>query len=283
MILVTGTKRSGTSLWMQILAAAGFPHLGDAFPGPWERSIRDANPNGFYESRFRQGLFYATNPDPRTGEFLFPQAVERHVVKVFVPGLVRTDYAYIGRVVATMRHWRSYGPSLSRLYALEDEYLAAHPQEGKTGEETVAWARAHRSTLPPPVEWFLENYDLVRDVATRRYAVNLCTYEALLADPERVVTKVLGWLGGGEVQAALGVIEPKLHRTVPDASDPGLDPKVVEVFDELHAAIHETQRLSPALLERLNLTWQRLEEEYGGLSRDRGRDEARNALEAADG
>ena len=35
MIIVTGTKRSGTSMWMQILAAAGLPVFGEAFPRSW--------------------------------------------------------------------------------------------------------------------------------------------------------------------------------------------------------------------------------------------------------
>ena len=32
MIFVSGTKRSGTSMWMQVLRAAGLPVLGEAFP-----------------------------------------------------------------------------------------------------------------------------------------------------------------------------------------------------------------------------------------------------------
>ena len=90
MIIVTGTKRSGTSMWMQVLAAAGFPTLGEAFPRDWGRTIREANPEGFFESPLRNGIYYATNPSPRTGAYLAPEATRRTVVKVFVPGLVKT-------------------------------------------------------------------------------------------------------------------------------------------------------------------------------------------------
>jgi hypothetical protein len=276
MILVTGTKRSGTSLWMQILVAGGFPHRGEAFPGPWEQSIREANPKGFYESAFRQGVFYATNPNPQTGQFLFPDAVTGHVVKVFIPGLVRTDYAYIGKVVATMRHWREYEASLARLYALEDAWLADNPHEGMTGEQTVAWVHEHRGNRPPVVEWFLENYDLVRDVATRRYAVNLCSYEALLADPEAMISRVFAWLGQGDVQGALQAVDRDLHRTrraAEPASDPGVDAEALEVFEDFYDAVHRTQTLDRALLEKLNETYHRVEEQYGSLSRERGREE----------
>ena len=277
MILVIGTKRSGTSLWMQILVEGGFPHIGEAFPGPWEKSIREANPKGFYESAFRQGVFYATNPNPQTGEFLFPDAVQGHVVKVFIPGLVRTDYAYIGKVVATMRHWREYAASLARLYALEDAWLAEHPREGMTGEQTVAWARKHRGDRPPAVDWFLENYDLVRDVATRRYAVNLCSYESLLADPEAMITRVFGWLGRGDPKAALQAVDRGLHRTrrasEPAPVDPGVRAESLQVFEDFYDAVHRTQSLDRALLQKLNETYHRIEDEFGGLSRERGRED----------
>ena len=113
MILVTGTKRSGTSMWMQILVAAGYPWIGEVFPARWSESIGAANPRGFFESPLRKGIYWATNPDPQTGRFLFPQATRRHLVKVFIPGLVRTDYAYLDRVVATMRPSRAKARSLT--------------------------------------------------------------------------------------------------------------------------------------------------------------------------
>ena len=78
MIIVTGTKRSGTSMWMQILIAAGFPHIGEAFPMRWEQTIKAANPDGFFESHLRRGVFYKTNPHPKTGAYLFPEQVQHH-------------------------------------------------------------------------------------------------------------------------------------------------------------------------------------------------------------
>ena len=96
MLIVTGTKRSGTSLWMQILIAAGIPHFGEAFPRDWENTLKEANKEGFYESMLRAGIYYATNPHPKTGAYFFPEQVEGHCVKVFIPGLVRTDRAFIG-------------------------------------------------------------------------------------------------------------------------------------------------------------------------------------------
>ena len=76
MFIVTGTKRSGTSMWMQILIAAGLPIIGEAFPMRWEQTIKAANPEGFYESHLRRGIYYRTNPHPKTAAYLFPEQVQ---------------------------------------------------------------------------------------------------------------------------------------------------------------------------------------------------------------
>jgi hypothetical protein len=162
MLIDTGTKRSGTSMWMQILTAAGFPAFGEAFPRNWGETIKDANPDGFYESILRQGIYYRTNPHPRTGAYFFPEQVERHVVKVFIPGLVRTDRAYIGTVVATVRHWREYHDSLERLYAMEND---ARTQKNEGAKPPPR--------IPPVFEWWSENFSLIRDIVTRRHRVHV--------------------------------------------------------------------------------------------------------------
>lgn len=268
MILVSGTKRSGTSMWMQALAAAGFPTIGTPFAAHWEQSIRDANPRGFHESILRQGIFYATNPHPTTGRWMHPEAVRRHVVKVFIPGLVRTDYAYIDHVVGSMRNWRSYGSSLERLTSMEDRWIESRPE----GAEKLERARANRTTLPHPVDWFLENHELIRDLAVRGYPVNLCTYERVLRDPEGELTRVLQWLGGGDVAAAVASIEPALCTQAPLKGNLGMEPEHAALFDALFDAVDRNQPLTGALIEELNRVRDTLVERYGALSPDRSRE-----------
>lgn len=274
MIIVTGTKRSGTSMWMQVLIGAGLPHLGEAFPKVWEQSIKEANPHGFYESPLRTGIYYATNPDPRTGAYLRAQDTTDHVVKVFIPGVVRTERAYLRRVVGTMRHWRAYARSIHALTTREDAWLAENPPEGKTGEQAVADARAGRSRLPASVEWYLENFDLIRDFAVRRYATNLVTYERFVEEPEPVLTRVLEWLGVGDLEGALAAVDPELRRSedLPAvASEAVIDEASARVFDALHGEIHTRSTIPRSLLPDLNATWERLVKEHGTPSRDRAR------------
>ena len=266
MILVTGTKRSGTSLWMQILAGAGLPVIGDAFPAEWGESIRAANPNGFFESKLRQGIFYATNPEPKTGKFLHPKETRRHVVKVFIPGLCRTDYAYLDRVVGTLRRWRDYGSSLKRLYDLEDAHL-----EKKGGDE-LEKARKRRPPLEPHVEWFWENYELIRDFSARRFPMRLYSYERLLEDPERIVDTVLPWVGGGDRAGALAAIQPGLHTKREDPTPEGVDPAHAAVFDELYDTLHHERPLPASLTKQMDALHKELVAAHGELSKERGRE-----------
>ena len=246
MLIVTGTKRSGTSMWMQILTSAGFPAFGEAFPRNWGETIKDANPDGFYESILRQGIYYRTNPHPRTGAYFFPEQVERHVVKVFIPGLVRTDRAFIGSVVATVRHWREYHDSLERLYAMEDEARVENKPEA---------VRPVR--IPPVFEWWSENFALIRDIVTRRFRVHVQSYDGLLSDHKTVIENTLDWLCDKDVDvaAAVAAVKPKNRTQQRDEDAPvpeGLSNKVIDAFELLYRTVDERSGLDPALIGKLN-------------------------------
>jgi hypothetical protein len=242
MIIVTGTKRSGTSMWMQILIAAGFPYVGEPFSGRWEQTIKAANPDGFFESHLRRGIYYKTNPHPKTGAYLFPEQVVHHAVKVFIPGLVRSDRAFVTRVIATVRHWREYEASIRRLYAMEDD---ARRKDGK--DELVPLR------MPGALEWWGENFALVRDIAIRRYPVHVQSYEGLLADPHKIVREVMRWLGRGDADAALAAVKPE-NRTQFRPDSDSVEPEIAAVFDDFYDALHAGKGLSAAMLERLNKT-----------------------------
>lgn len=241
MIIVTGTKRSGTSMWMQILVNGGFPYIGEAFPRDWGTVIKDANPEGFYESALAGGIWWRTNPSPRTGAWLHPKSVENYAVKVFIRGLVRTDYAFITRVVATMREWRQYEASVRRLFRIQ-----ARNRGRKFEEKKVA-------PLPPGFDWWLENYDLVRDIATRRYAVHVLSYGSLLDDPERTISKVFDWIGGGDKKKALEVIKPSLN-TQRARQGARFKSDFSEIFDELYHRVHTSQPLEQSFIDKINET-----------------------------
>lgn len=260
MIVVTGTKRSGTSMWMQILKAAGYPLLGEAFPQDWGETIRDANPEGFFESPLRYGIYYATNPHPRTGAFLPPGPTTRRVaVKIFATGMVRTDLAYVDKVVATMRHFREYSPSLARLRTIERENRRARAvREGRGLRDD-----AERPQLSPVLEWWRDNYGLIRDALVRRYPLHMVSYDAVLREPELIIPEALRWLGGGDADAAVQAIDPELRtgrvaELQPDDCD--LTPDQAALFDELYMRIDRRKPLDAGFIDRLNSAQDALEE-----------------------
>jgi hypothetical protein len=248
MLFVSGTKRSGTSMWMQVLVAAGVPVLGKAFPRNWEHaSLKEANPDGFYESILRQGIYFRTNPHPATGQYFMPEHVKGYAVKVFVPGVVRSERAYIDLLVANIREWREYEASINRLYDLEDRDRLA-----KTPDAEPPFR------FPPALEWWMENFALVRDISLRRYPYQLQTYHQVVTEPERIITRVLERFGG-DVDIAKGVaaVKPE-NRTQEAVRSDSVEPELAEVFDELYATIRDSRGLTGAFLQTLNATNRRM-------------------------
>lgn len=249
MIIVTGTKRSGTSMWMQILAAAGLEVIGERFPRHWGEHLSAANPDGFYESELIAGIYFRTNPHPLTGVFLFPDQTIHHAVKVFIPGLIRSDLAFLDRVIASVRPWRAFARSRERLRAL----VRASASEA-VGDAPAPEGRS----LPPGLEWWSENFALIRDIATRRYAAHVLSYDSLLADPERTIHEVVQWLGVGDAKRACAVVHRDKSRADAHSDDEvdstGLEPRHIAVFDELFEHIDRGRALTQALIDRLNDT-----------------------------
>jgi hypothetical protein len=249
MLIVTGTPRSGTSMWMQILVAAGFDAIGEPFPGDWRGLLASANPDGYWESQLLGGVYYRTNPHPLTGTFLFPEQTSFHAVKIMVPGLVRSDLAYIDRVIGTVREWRQFAASRTRLRELSQS-AGLEPHE-----------QILRGELPPALEWWVDNFSLLRDLATRRYAAHVCSYQSLIEDPERAIGEVIRWLGRGDEARAISVVRPErqtqhAQTSTPDPAD--VEAEDIEVFDELYDHIHRGRSLSAAFLAKLNDTDRRL-------------------------
>jgi hypothetical protein len=280
MIIVTGTKRSGTSLWMQILIAAGFPYIGKPFSQGWEKSIKGANSHGFFESKLRGGIHHKTNPHPQTGAYLPALETQKHAVKVFIPGLIQSERLYLHRVVATMRHWREYWSSLERLNTIEQHYLEQVKPKGPHVSQAEL-AELRRSPLHPVLEWWHENYLLIRDYSTRRYPFHCLAYEQLLSQPEEHLPTILRWcnsslpsdftqLGRAQteatlslnIEAAIAAVKPQAQTQkragLPDRSFP-LPAHIEGIFDDFYACFTRDAQLSSALIEDMNRCNEELE------------------------
>lgn len=246
MIVITGTKRSGTSMWMQVLRAARVRTIGAAFAEVWKETIEGANKRGFFESRYRRGIYYATNPHPETGVWLHPKETRLVGVKVFIPGVIRSDVAYLSRVVASVRPFRQYAASLNRLYEME--------RKGHEVRGTRALLSPH---LDPVLEWWLENFLLVRDLTTRRYPARLVSYESMIESPEKICQEIFSWIGLGDAEAAAAAVHPEDRTQTSEDVLPGSHP-CEEIFDEYHHRIKQGRTFDRKFLEAMNDTHAKL-------------------------
>jgi hypothetical protein len=261
-------------MWMQVMKAAGIPILGQAFPRNWaSTSLRDANPDGFYESLLRQGIYFRTNPHPLTGKYFLPEHVLGYAVKVFIPGVIRSERAYIEYVIANVREWREYEASIKRLHALE--------RAGREAQQAKGSAEIPEPfEFPPALEWWMENFALVRDISLRGYPALLQTYDSILEDPAAAIGRVLRIVGHGDVEAAIAAVKPENRTQVRPESD-SVEPKLARVFDDLYAAIAERKPIADSLLRTLNDTNQAMLPELARLQHEVARSQMR--MQAAAG
>ena len=236
-------------MWMQILHASGLPVIGEAFPGDWGDYLRDANPHGFYESLLRLGVYYRTNPHPETSEFVRADESRRHAVKIFMPGVVRTDSSYLDRVIATVRPWREYEASIERMNELERKKPT--PLEDFDPAELL---------MPAPLQWWEDNYIFIRDLSIRQYACHVQSFDGLLERPREVITRVFEWIGSelagsADLEAAIACVQPRTRtqsRPREVHPDDSIEPHIAEVFDAYYDAVHAGDGLSSVLVERMN-------------------------------
>ena len=240
---------------MQLLKAAGLPPIGNAFPRNWENTIRDANPAGFYESDLRQGIYYATNPHPKAGVYLFPEQTRHHSVKVFIPGLIKTDRAFIDKVVATVRPWRQYVSSVTRLYTMERDAQAEQRSKLANEGKELPPSPPEPVYMPPALEWWAENFSLVSDIVTRRYPVYMLAYESVLTDTETTLGDVFAWLGEGDATKAVAEVEPTLRTQKADETpETDLEQEVIDTFDAFYEMVLRKEPLDQSFVDRLNTT-----------------------------
>jgi hypothetical protein len=229
MILVSGTGRSGTSMWMQLFIKAGLPWVGEQFPLDWKEHLSSANSNGFFESSLANGINFYTNPDPVTGACLSEE--EDWVVKVFSFGLRRTERRFLNRVLLSIRHWRNFDASLSRMQA-----MGALPASHISG----------------PIWWFLEHCAVLEDALLRGYLPIRVGYEQTLQNPYTTLQAVF--------QAFELELPADLASSVKPSSliAPAMEEPEAMLLDQLYQRMLEPQpisyqELAPFLSERARL------------------------------
>lgn len=259
MIVVSGTGRSGTSMWMQALAAAGLPTLGEIFPMDWEERFAEANPRGYFESTLTGGIHSRSNPSPITGTYLAPEQTRELVVKVFLQWIPTSQLVFLDAVLVSVREWRAYAASVDRA-----QRIFGHDPDVSCPE--------------PHLKWWIEHWAAIEDAALRGYRCRFVSYEAVLADPERMVPGVLDWLEVRcDAEAAIDAIAPALCTQPAGITSAaprwdGVPTHWTDAFDELYAHVHAGLPLDDAFLARTAALHAELSAELAAAGRGVGFD-----------
>ena len=110
------------------------------------------------------------------------------------------------------------------------------------------------------MEWWRENYDLIRNFATRRFAFNLVSYQKLLSNPEAIITPVITWcaqdtlpLDRLHMEKAVSVVQSKLNtQKETTIDDSPLTSEQETLFDELHDYFFRQSPLDALFIQKLN-------------------------------
>lgn len=247
MILVSGASCSGTSLWMRILEAAGFAVLDPELSGEWASPIAATNPSGFHESSLRDGIYYKTNPHPRTGRYLRHDKTHHFAVTVSAQGVVRSDMAFLDRVVLSIRPFRQYVRSVSR--RLE--------QERQAKSEEVGLALPVPPNIAHALRWWDDNLCVLRDSIVRGYPLRAIAHDTALGDAD-ALADTLHWLRAPDVEAGLAQAEPQQGGQsgvwLEERDSFGLPSQATDVFDELYERVRSSRGLDADFIQRTKET-----------------------------
>ena len=143
---------------------------------------------------------------------------------------------------------------------MEDSFLKTQPKKEQALLSPYEMAVLQRGTLHPALEWWRENYDLIRNFATRRFAFNLVSYQKLLSNPDEIITPVIEWCTKDSIQLerlnidkAIAVVKPKLNTQKETMiEDSPLTPEQEATFEELHDYFYRQEPLKGSFIEKLN-------------------------------
>lgn len=183
MILVSGAKRTGTSLMMQLLEKAGFNVLGEKFPALWKGRNSHKNKEGYYESKFvDEGVRFSNCP-------FTPLGAELHAVKVFAHAISETDSQYIFKIILMVRDWREQEESYQRLL------------QTNKGPEV---------NYKPGYYYFYEYNEFFATLMRRNLPTIVVDYNDLLTNTKVNLGNLRGFLGVGRFDVASKQIKKKL-------------------------------------------------------------------------
>ncbi len=184
-VLVSGLPRSGTSLMMQMLEAAGLPPKTDG-----ERSPDKDNPKGYYE-------WEAIKKIQTDRKLLDEEGLEAKAIKVISMLLKQMPYQHRYKVIFMTRPIEEVAASQAKMI---DHRGTGGSEQSEA--ELVRTLSTHRTEI---ISW-LENHPRVEFLQV--------DYPSLVKDPKTIVPRIAAFLGEAlhDPEAMYGPIDSGLYR-----------------------------------------------------------------------
>lgn len=190
--IVSGLRRSGTSLLMYALKQAGIPIIGFKFstdPGKDHKKSEQGNPNGYWELKevsVDKGLFL--DLDRIDG------LMKGEVVKVMFEALPKSKPELIDKTIVIFRKPKKI------LYSLG----------------TANKARFKETFL---IKCLLDTVDTLGWLMYNEIDYKIVFYEDILENPEKEMKEICEYLGKGDYKKAAKSVDQKLNRSVDTKND----------------------------------------------------------------
>ena len=199
-----------------------------------------------------------------------PHKTEKDIVKVFVPGLIQTDYAFIHRVVGTIRPWNEFSSSMERLLEME---FNSHLSEDNSDLNSDLLVRVRSIINRPSLHWahiwWTDNFDLIHDALLKKYPINIVSYGRLLREPDVLIPSILNWCHSPlpsdinlykrklsiDMEKAIATVDTSLQtQASPQIDDHDLPVEIINVFDNFYDCFnHNNSEISPSIVKDLNM------------------------------
>ena len=202
-IVVSGLPRSGTSLVMQILEAAGVPLLTDGI-----RSPDESNPRGYFEleavKRIRDDVSFLNGAEGKAFKIVSPLLPFLPAEYDFALILVERDIREVLNSQRSMlRRTRTAQSPLGHREPID----SAGSREIQDGDEREALERSFRTQLERARRWG-DRYRKVR--------VHVVSHAELIAKTEASVRRIFGFLGLDPedelIRGSAAVVDASLYR-----------------------------------------------------------------------
>jgi hypothetical protein len=182
-LIVSGLPRSGTSMMMKMLEAAGLKVLTDN-----QRTADESNPRGYYEFEQVKKL--------KEGDFDWLPAAQGKVVKIISALLEYLPNQYSYKVIFMRREMKEILSSQRQMMVRDGK-----PDDQVPDEKLAELYNRHLQKI----EAWLEQQPNISTL--------FISYNDTLKDPEANIHRINQFLGGHlDVDAMLKVIDPNLYR-----------------------------------------------------------------------